>query len=104
SGVRSVEFTNATTTQCFDPQRRTWATDLLRRLGLPLHLFGSVVAPGTRLGPLRATVAEQTGLGALSVVAPATHDTASAVAAVPALHSTDGQWAFISSGTRAVRG
>jgi len=99
SGARSVEFTNATTTQCFDPRRRAWATDLLRRLGLPLRLFGSIVEPGTRLGPLRSTVAEQTGLGAVSVVAPATHDTASAVAAVPALHGAGGKWAYISSGT-----
>jgi rhamnulokinase len=73
-GSRSSEFTNVTTTQCFDPRARDWARDLLERLEIPADLVPEVVAPGTVLG--------RTDDGAL-VVAVATHDTGSAVAAVP---------------------
>jgi rhamnulokinase len=99
-GARVVEFTNATTTQFFNPRTRTWATDLLRRLGLPAHMLAPVVEPGTHLGAFRPTLAEHTGLGGgISVIAPATHDTASAVAAVPTRASGRTSWAYISSGT-----
>ncbi len=83
------EYTNATTTQCFDPRRGGWASGLLDRLGIPRRLFPEVVPPGTVLGELedRAT----------RVIAPATHDTGSAVAACPL--PTDGSTAFLSSGT-----
>ncbi len=90
------EFTNATTTQCYDPRAGGWATSLLERLGIPSHFFAEVVSPGTVLGPLVPSVAEETGLGDVPVVAPACHDTASAVAAVPA---SEEDWAYISSGT-----
>ncbi len=78
-GSRTSEFTNATTTQCFDPASGGWATDLLERLEIPTRLFPEVVTPGTPLGP----VTEETGLGKAQVIAVATHDTGSAVAAVP---------------------
>lgn len=99
TGQRVVEFTNATTTQFLDPGRRGWATDLLSRLGLPTHVLPELVAPGTRLGPLRPEVATRTGLGAVPVIAPATHDTGSAVAAVPTNGTGRPGWAYISSGT-----
>lgn len=99
TGQRVVEFTNATTTQFLDPRRRGWATDLLSRLGLPTHVLPELVAPGTRLGPLRTEVATRTGLGAVPVIAPATHDTGSAVAAVPTNGTGRPGWAYISSGT-----
>lgn len=83
SGVS--EFTNATTTQCFDPRRGTWADDLLERLYIPRRIFPDVVQPGTVLGVV----------GDAQVVAPATHDTASAVAAMP----LDQETVFLSSGT-----
>jgi rhamnulokinase len=98
-GSTAVEFTNATTTQFFDPITRTWAADLLTRFGLPTHMLGEVVPPGTVLGTLRPDVRAGTRLGAVTVVAPATHDTASAVAAVPTAHTGSSNWAYISSGT-----
>jgi rhamnulokinase len=87
------EFTDATTTQCFDPVAGSWALDLLERLGIPVHIFGPVVQPGTTLGPIR----DDLGFGPAVVVAPGTHDTASAVAAVP--FQPGKHAAYISSGT-----
>lgn len=99
SGSRVVEFTNATTTQLVHPTRRTWSETLLRELRLPRQAFGEIVPPGTKLGTLRGDVAEAAGLGRLNVVAPATHDTGSAVAAVPVENGGQPNWAYISSGT-----
>jgi rhamnulokinase len=96
SGERSCEFTNATTTACLDPRSGTWAQDMLERIGIPARLFADVVPPGTKVGTLRDDVAEQTRLGEATVIAPATHDTASAVAAVPFLRPGA---AYISAGT-----
>ncbi len=98
-GSRVAEFTNATTTQFCDPRRRTWSVELLGRLGLPTHCLPEVVPPGTRVGALRETVAAQAGLGRVPVIAPATHDTGSAVAAVPTAHTGKASWAYVSSGT-----
>jgi rhamnulokinase len=86
-GSHSTELTNATTTQCFDPQAGTWAGDLLDRLEIPAELFPEVVPPGTPLG--------RTPDGA-TVIAVATHDTGSAVAAVPFGHHDS---VFVSAGT-----
>jgi rhamnulokinase len=82
-GARTTELTNATTTQCYDPRAGTWAVDLLERLDVPARLLPEIVGPGTRLGPLERAVAEETRLRDAQVVAVATHDTGSAVAAVP---------------------
>ena len=96
TGVKVCEFSDATTTQLYDPRRRAWARVLIEALGLPTRLFQEVVQPGTVLGDLRPEVAAETGLEKASVIAPACHDTGSAVAAVPA----QGQgFAYISSGT-----
>ena len=95
-GARTSEYTNATTSQCYDSRSGAWATDLLERLGVPSRVLPEVVEPGTRLAPLARGVAEETGLGDAQVVAVATHDTGSAVAAVP--FRFDGS-VFISSGT-----
>jgi rhamnulokinase len=103
-GSRVVEFTNATTTQCFNPETKDWAFDLLRQLELPIQMFPEVVAPGTRLGPVRNAVAVDTGLKRIDVVAPATHDTGSAVAAVPTTLTGNPNWAYISSGTWSLLG
>lgn len=103
-GSRVVEFTNATTTQCFDATHRTWAFDLLKRLEIPSHFFPDVVDPGTKLGTLREDVARRTNLKRISVVAPATHDTGSAVAAVPTDKTGSPSWAYISSGTWSLMG
>jgi rhamnulokinase len=103
-GSRAVEFTNATTTQCFHPTQRHWSFELLGRLGLPTHVFGEVVPPGTRLGALRESVADRTHLGPIDVIAPATHDTGSAVAGVPTRNTGQANWAYISSGTWSLMG
>ncbi len=101
TGLKTNEFTDATTTQFYDSQRGEWAIDLLQRLGIPEHLLGEVIQPGTEIGDLLAEVQEDTGLPALPVVAPATHDTASAVVAVPA----EGErFAWLSSGTWSLPG
>ncbi|MGH7138749.1 MAG: rhamnulokinase, partial [Pirellulales bacterium] len=101
TGVKGNEYTNATTTQFFNAARRTWAADLLERLDLPTHILGEVLEPGTRLGRLRPQVAKDTGLADVDVVLPGTHDTASAVLAVPAAgEASDApRWCYISSGT-----
>jgi rhamnulokinase len=98
-GSTALEFTNATTTQCFNPTTRTWALDMLKRFGVPTHMLGKVVYPGTQLGHLRPDVQAGTGLSAIQVVTPATHDTGSAVAAIPTAHTGTVNWAYISSGT-----
>jgi rhamnulokinase len=103
-GSRVVEFTNATTTQMLNATTRSWATDLLRKLEIPTGMFPQVVTPGTDLGSLRRDVADTTGLNNVRVVAPATHDTGSAVAAVPTSHTGNPDWAYISSGTWSLMG
>lgn len=100
-GTKANEFTNASTTQCLDPHTRTWAKPLLQQLGLSTDLFNSVIQPGTRLGELRPAVQQETGLGNVPVIAPATHDTGAAVAAVPA---EGDDWCYLSSGTWSLLG
>jgi rhamnulokinase len=96
SGVKACEFTDATTSQCYDPRAGGWAVDVLERLGIPSRLFPEIVPPATVLGPLREDVEEETRLRDAVVVAPASHDTGSAVAAVPFRRPGS---AYISSGT-----
>lgn len=103
-GSQVVEFTNATTTQCLHPTRRDWSYDLLRKLDLNTDMFPELVTPGTELGHLRADVRGRTGLGQIPVVAPATHDTGSAVVAVPTSSTGAADWAYISSGTWSLMG
>jgi len=106
SGQRSNERTNATTSQCFDPRAGDWAFAMLERFGLPRRIFGPVSEPGTDLGTLRPEVAAETGLGAARVIVPGTHDTASAVVAVPAAEppSSRPDWCYVSLGTWALVG
>jgi rhamnulokinase len=106
TGIKANEVTNATTTQFFNPTTHAWAGDLLRRLDLPTHILGPLVQPGANLGPLRKEVAADTGLANVSVVLPGTHDTASAVLAVPAASVPGGRpdWCYISSGTWSLMG
>jgi rhamnulokinase len=100
SGVASCELTNATTSQCYDPRAQAWATDIIRRLGLPAEMFRETVAPASVLGPPLREVGERTRLRSAVVVAPATHDTGSAVAAVPlrdphAVYISTGSWSLV---------
>jgi rhamnulokinase len=95
SGVARVEWTNASTTQLADPRTRTWAWQLLDELGFPSSLFEEPLPPGSLLGPVHSRWQKRIQ-GRPLVVAPCTHDTASAVAAVPA----EGEgWAYLVSGT-----
>jgi len=96
TGRALCEFTNATTTQFYDPRAGTWATSLLDKLGIPTHFLPEVIPPGTVLGDLLPSVGDDTGMEGVPVVAPACHDTGSAVAAVPA---SQADYAYISSGT-----
>ncbi len=103
-GARLAEFTDATTTQFFHPTSGAWAYSLLNKLDLPTRILPKVVPPGTRLGPLLDSVARHTGLAKIPVIAPASHDTAAAVAAVPNPKAREGAWAYISSGTWSLMG
>ena len=95
-GARVSEFTNATSTQCYDPRAGGWAIELLDRLGIPASLLPDVVQPATRLGAIAADVAEETGLDGAAVIAAGTHDTASAVGAIPFRRPGS---AYVSAGT-----
>ncbi|MFN4261832.1 MAG: rhamnulokinase [Gemmataceae bacterium] len=101
TGIKVNEFTDASTSQLINPHTRQWAYDLLNAFGLPVKIFGNLITPGTVLGPLRKTIVSDTGVGAVPVIAPATHDTASAVVAAPAQGES---WAYISSGTWSLMG
>ena len=95
TGNAVCEFTNATTTQLVNPLTRTWAKELIDRLELPTHLWGEIVEPGTLLGKLLPGMARNSALADTPVIAPAAHDTGSAVAAISAREGAS----FLSSGT-----
>ena len=96
TGARAAEYTNATTTQLLDIRTGDWARSLIERLGIPADILPPIVQPGSRLGALLPGIAEDAGLPSLTVTSVASHDTASAVVAVPAEHP---DFAYISSGT-----
>ncbi len=99
TGKRMTEYTNASTTQLLDPKTYDWDFELIERLGLPKKIFTKIAEPGTILGPLKADVRGEIGYDC-TVVLPATHDTGSAVAAVPtqsdeALYISSGTWSLM---------
>jgi rhamnulokinase len=94
------EFSNITTSQLFDAKNRTWSEEIISALGLPIDIFPEIVPPGTVLGSLRRSLSDELKCNA-KVIAPATHDTGSAVAAIPA-KGKDFVW--ISSGTWSIVG
>ncbi|HEY59968.1 MAG TPA: rhamnulokinase [Anaerolineae bacterium] len=100
TGKAVSEFTIATTTQCYDPHKQDWSTELLDGLGIPRRIFPKIVMPGTIVGPMRTSVAEELGVN-VPVIAVACHDTGSAAAAVPA---EGHNFVWISSGTWSVVG
>lgn len=102
TGEKKSEFTNATTTQLFHPIKRDWNRELANRLGIPDRLFQPVVEPGTVIGPVQSSIVSELDLAeAFPVIAVAEHDTASAVAAVPA---PDSDFAYLSCGTWSLLG
>jgi rhamnulokinase len=115
TGRRAGERTNASTTQLLDARAGTWSDELCKGLGLPRALLPELIEPGSKLGMLRRSVAEELGLRhSLTVFAPATHDTASAVAAVPVTSFSTSRsasssiaspdWCYLSSGTWSLLG
>ncbi len=103
TGVSVSERTIASTSQFYDPVRRCFATDMLRRLGIHAGFLGELLDPGTEIGPVLPYVSEHCGLKSETpVFAVPSHDTASAVAAVPA--GRESNWCFISSGTWSLMG
>ncbi|MBI4606105.1 MAG: rhamnulokinase [Planctomycetes bacterium] len=102
-GRAAAELTLASTSQMWSPVRREWSRPIIEAIGAPRSIFPEVVGPGTALAPLRPEVAREAGLASPPpVIATAAHDTASAVAAVPA--SGPGAWGYLSSGTWSLLG
>ncbi|MCY3945631.1 MAG: rhamnulokinase [Anaerolineaceae bacterium] len=91
TGDRSAEFTHVSTMQIYNPHTKDWDYETLGAIGVPTHIFGDIVPPGTRLGEFRG----------IPVFAPASHDTGSAVVGVPATRS---DFAYLSSGTWSLLG
>lgn len=103
TGTFASERTVASTSQFYDPVNRCFATDMLRELGIGAGLFAKLTDPGTELGPLLPHIGDGCSLRhELTVYTTGSHDTASAVAAIPA--SRDGTWCYISSGTWSLMG
>ncbi len=103
TGVKRAEVTIASTSQFYNPSKQRFAIELLEQLGLPTHLLPELIEPGCRLGGLRKEIAGECGVDAgMPVLAAASHDTAAAVAAVPA--ESDSGWCYISSGTWSLMG
>jgi rhamnulokinase len=101
TGIKKTEFTFATTSQIYNPIKGNWEEELLSTLDLPVTMMQEIIQPGSLIGETVPEVAGSTGLPQTPVVAVATHDTGSAVAAVPA----EGEgWAYISSGTWSLMG
>src|SRR5262249_34187809 len=101
TGIKVNEFTDASTSQMLDPTTCTWAYGLVEAFGLSTKVLGTIVPPGTVLGPLRASVVSDTGLNPVPVIAPASHDAGPAMAAVAAEGTS---WAYVSSGTWSLMG
>ena len=106
TGIASNEYSNASTTQLLDPFSGNWAFELIQLLGLPSHLFHDIAAPGSILGPVSSSLGKALSLSNVPIVLPATHDTGSAVVAVPAAGFSHKRpdWCYISSGTWSLMG
>ncbi len=108
SGQVSNERTDVSTSQMYDPRAGDWARTLLEKFSIPQGIFGPMTQPGTNLGTMRSSVLSETGLPATTnVVLPGSHDTASAVVAIPktqSVTSSNPDWCYISSGTWSLMG
>ena len=101
SGVARAEVSLASTSQLYNPRTQAWSQRLIDALRLPERLFPPIVPSGTRLGPLRAELARETGLNQMDVIATCSHDTGAAVAGVPSYGT---RWAYLCSGTWSLLG
>ncbi|KKM02664.1 hypothetical protein LCGC14_1782190, partial [marine sediment metagenome] len=107
SGVKYCEYSEVTTSQLYNPIIRNWAYDIITKLNLNPDWFGKIIQPGTTLGDIQEFIAKETGLSnKVKVIVPSTHDTGSAVAAVPVdmEEYERGEWAYLSSGTWSLLG
>jgi rhamnulokinase len=108
TGRRAGERTDASTTQLLDPRSGAWSDELCARLSIPRAILPALIEPGEELGSLRRSVADELGIRPVKVVATAGHDTAAAVAAVPAVRRSAGKgapsWCYLSSGTWSLMG
>lgn len=101
TGEKRTEYTNASTTGLLDAISGTWDMDLIKKLNIPTHIFTSVCEPGTIIGSVKEDIAKRIGYSP-SVYMTTSHDTASAILAVPA--ENDSEFAYISSGTWSLMG
>jgi len=101
TGQKYNEFTISSTSQCINPNSNQWDPELISAFGIPTQIFGTIIQPGTILGKIRPPITQRLSLSQLPVVASSGHDTASAVAAVPASQS---DYIYISSGTWSLMG
>lgn len=101
TGVKSTEYSIASTTQLLDASKKEWCEELISKLELPPYIFPTIVKPGTILGKISAEISQECGIEGIPVIAAASHDTASAVASVPAEGSG---FAYISCGTWSLMG
>jgi rhamnulokinase len=109
TGERAGEYTNASTTQLLDARAGAWSTKLCEALDLPYMILPPLIKPGSELGLLRRSIALETGISQpVAVITPGTHDTASAVAAVPVTTTLTSSewpdWCYLSSGTWSLLG
>ena len=100
-GVKTNEYTIASTSQLLDVHNRNWAEDMLNKLSIPTAPLGNITMPATTLGKVLPQISEETGLGDINIIAVGSHDTASAVAAVP---TETASYAYLSSGTWSLMG
>jgi rhamnulokinase len=102
SGIAKCEYTEASTSAMLDVHTRDWDKDLISKFGVPTEMLPEIVPPGTVLGPVHPHIARVTGIGpATPIIVPCTHDTGSAVVAVPA---KDASWGYLSCGTWSLLG
>ena len=101
TGKMVCEYTDASTSGLINPRTRDFQKDLLERLGINPSILPDIIQPGTKVGVLKKEICEETGMDPVPVIAVAGHDTASAIAAVPA---SDENFAYLSSGTWSLMG
>ena len=101
TGEKVTEFSIASTSQMLNPTTRSWAKNLLNRFELPTDILTDIIMPGTKIGTIRPEIANLLGCGAIPVIAPGEHDTASAIVSAP---SSTEDYAYLSSGTWSLMG
>jgi rhamnulokinase len=101
TGEKKAEFTISSTSQLLNPKTMGWATELFEAMDVPVSLMQPIVLPGTVVGTLSPAICKETGMASVPVVTVGSHDTASAIAAVPA---EGNNWAYLSSGTWSLMG